>query len=125
MDAPRATLTITHETAADVLHRYLANAPDGDHWPPDRQRELRIEAMRNAVTNALEAAFAAGAPLQIRPGYRHVVHELLTNIKRACVRGRNVASAEEASFIATCDHVESMAEQALGYFAAAPAQGVR
>lgn len=43
--------------------------------------------------------------------------ELLVNIKRACVRGRNSAGLSDSpmasSFVATCDHIENLAEQAL------------
>lgn len=43
-----------------------------------------------------------------------VTHELLLNIKRACIRGRNVADMEvEKSFVATCDHIENLADQAI------------
>jgi hypothetical protein len=46
-----------------------------------------------------------------------VVHELLTNIKRSCIRGRNVANMEtEKNFVATCDHIENLADEALARF---------
>lgn len=48
-----------------------------------------------------------------REGYRHVVHELLLNIKRSCIRGRN--SSGDSNFYATCDHIEDLADQAIGY----------
>lgn len=42
------------------------------------------------------------------------VKELLTSIKRTCIRGRNVADMEtEATFVATCDHIESLVENIL------------
>ena len=48
----------------------------------------------------------------------HVVEELLTNIKRTCIRGRNVADMErEKNFVATCDHIENLADQALAEIA--------
>ena len=48
----------------------------------------------------------------------HVVEELLTNIKRTCERGRNVADMKvEHNFVATCDHIESLADQALAELA--------
>jgi hypothetical protein len=47
-------------TASDVLDRYLANAPSGDHWPPERQRDLRVIAMRDAINNAMQAALTSG-----------------------------------------------------------------
>jgi hypothetical protein len=44
----------------------------------------------------------------------HVVEELLTNIKRTCIRGRNVADMKaERNFVATCDHIENLADQAI------------
>lgn len=44
----------------------------------------------------------------------HVVEELLLNIVRACRNGRNVADMEkDANFVATCDHIEDLADQAL------------
>jgi hypothetical protein len=47
---------VTDEVAADVLTRYLANSPSGDHWPPERARDLRIASMRDAIRNALAAS---------------------------------------------------------------------
>lgn len=43
--------------------------------------------------------------------------ELVTNIKRAAIRGRNCVgtpdSAAASNFVATCDHIESLADQVL------------
>lgn len=50
----------------------------------------------------------------MKPGYESVVRELLTNIKRSCIRGRNAAQTE-SNMIATCDHIENLADEALSY----------
>jgi hypothetical protein len=47
---------VTEEVAADVLDRFNATAPSGHHWPPEDCRKRRIEAMRQAIANALIAA---------------------------------------------------------------------
>jgi hypothetical protein len=47
---------VTDEVASDVLTRYLANSPNGDYWPPERARELRIAVMRDAIRNSLAAS---------------------------------------------------------------------
>lgn len=45
------------------------------------------------------------------------VFEILTNIKRSAIRGRNAAGTPDnalaSSFVATCDHIENLADQAL------------
>lgn len=44
----------------------------------------------------------------------HVAEELVICIIRAAVRGRNCANMEQdANFVATCDHIEDLARQAL------------
>ena len=50
----------------------------------------------------------------MKQGYESAVHELLTNIKRSCIRGRNAAQTE-SNMIATCDHIENLADEALSY----------
>lgn len=90
-----------------------AQPVDEDHpetWP-DWLQDL-------AASIAQTATDAARAQAAVPKGWRE---ELLVNIKRACIRGRNTAgipdTAIASSFVATCDHIESMVEQCL---AAAP-----
>lgn len=50
--------------------------------------------------------------------------EYLLNIKRSCVRGRNAAGLPDtplaSSYVATCDHIENLADLALSARAAVP-----
>lgn len=64
---------------------------------------------------AIAALIAERDALQATVIRLHVARELLTNIKRACARGRNSAAPTKVnnSFIATCDHVENLANEAL------------
>lgn len=57
----------------------------------------------------------------MKKGYEHIVHELLVNIKRSCIRGRNCAQTVN-NMIATCDHIENMADEAIGYLKDVDAQ---
>jgi len=52
----------------------------------------------------------------MRKDYEAVIHELLLNIKRSCIRGRNCAQTLN-NMISTCDHIENLADEALSYFA--------
>src|SRR5690606_6737905 len=44
--------------AQRILTQYLANDP-GDVWPPERQGELRVKALQDAINNALAQQPAA------------------------------------------------------------------
>jgi hypothetical protein len=75
----------------------------------------------NRCDRKVSAPTVAPAEASIRNGYRHVVHELLTNIKRTAIRSRKTG---DARLLATCDHVENLADEALSYFdTVAPAEG--
>jgi hypothetical protein len=79
--SPQRAPGVSDATARDVLDRYLSNAPSGDHWPPERQRELRVVAMRDAINNALEAALASG-PSGVDETTRSVVRKVMAENHR-------------------------------------------
>ncbi len=88
----------------------------GDSPKPQEFRDAAALVRRLATPEQPGSAVQGEA---VRPGYRHVVHELLTNIKRTCERGRNAAQTE-SNMVATCDHIENLADEALGYLTTPP-----
>lgn len=112
---PTGTKLYFHPPQAQVLDGSMTvddavNAV-AELFPGADKQALRVLA--KALTKPPQAQAGAG---MIRSGYRHVAHELVLNIKRAAIRGRN--SDDESSYIATCDHIENLADEALSYFAA-------
>jgi len=53
--------------------------------------------------------------------------ELLLNIKRSCIRARNYTPpvSGNSAFLATCDHIEDLADQALSQLASVAKETIR
>jgi hypothetical protein len=110
----------TYEHCASLAAAALEEAPaTGCPCEPEGRDGLRCPDANGRLLCAPEQPGSSVQGEAVRPGYRHIVHELLTNIKRACIRGRNAAQTENNQ-IATCDHVENLADEALGYLTTPP-----
>jgi hypothetical protein len=88
----------------------LAAAPAASGGEPHTDA-LPDGTLSKSTAKRVEALACASVSERARES---VAMELLTNIKRSCKRGRNVADPiKDKSYVESCDHIEDLAQQAI------------